>query len=110
MADAPRLLLGKLRQPAAIGPHDCVVAKPALVDPCVRAEQEAIGMTGEQFSPLGGKLALAVGEPAAVGYVSSSSRTRAVGVENPVWALMILALRLCASKIRRAASSQWARR
>src|SRR5262245_65994547 len=48
VGDAFGLILGKLRQPAALGLHDGVVAEPALVDPGIGAEQEAIGMTSER--------------------------------------------------------------
>src|SRR5262245_44832745 len=67
VGDAFGLILGKLRQPAAIGLHDGVVAEPALVDPGIGAEQEAIGMTSEELAPLGRKLAAALTEAAAVG-------------------------------------------
>src|SRR5215468_2682766 len=66
VGDAPGLLLGKLRQPAAIGLHDGVVAEPALVDPGIGAEQEAIGMTSEELAPLGRKLSAALTKAAAV--------------------------------------------
>src|SRR6516165_8492040 len=67
MGDALGLVLGKLRQPAAVGLHDGVIAEPALVDPSIGAEQEAIGMTGEELAPLGRELAAALAEATAVG-------------------------------------------
>src|SRR5262245_36702786 len=67
VGDAFGLILGKLRQPAAIGLHDGVVAEPALVDPGIGAEQEAIGMTSEELAPLGRKLAAAFADAATVG-------------------------------------------
>src|SRR5262245_19267039 len=67
MGDALGLVLGKLREPAAVGLHDGVVAEPALVDPSIGAEQEAIGMTGEELAPLGHELAAALADAAAVG-------------------------------------------
>src|SRR5262245_59057799 len=67
VGDAPGLLLGKLREPAAIGLHDGVVAEPALVDPGVGAEQEPIGMPGEELAPFARELAIARGDAAAVG-------------------------------------------
>src|SRR5215831_8560246 len=67
MGDALGLVLGKLRKPAAVGLHDGVVAEPALVDPSIGAEQEAIGMTGEELAPLGCELAAALADAAAVG-------------------------------------------
>src|SRR5215475_15587020 len=67
MGDALGLVLGKLRKPAAVGLHDGVVAEPALVDPGIGAEQEAIGMTREELAPLGRELAAALADAAAVG-------------------------------------------
>src|SRR5262249_32325717 len=67
MGDALGLVLGKLRKPAAVGLHDGVVAEPALVDPSIGAEQEALGMTGEDLAPLGRELAAALADAAAVG-------------------------------------------
>ena len=42
--DASCLIFGQLREPLAIGLHDAVVGEPALVDPGIGAEQEAVGM------------------------------------------------------------------
>src|SRR5215471_10851771 len=67
VGDALGLIRGKLREPAAVGLHDGVVAEPALVDPGIGAEQEAIGMTSEELAPLGRKLAAALTDAAAVG-------------------------------------------
>src|SRR5262245_34525920 len=67
VGDASGLLLGKLREPAAIGLHDGVVAEPTLVDPGVGAEQEAVGMPGEELAPFARELAIARGDAAAVG-------------------------------------------
>src|SRR5499426_2073116 len=67
VGDAPGLLLGKLRQPAAIGLHDGVVAEPALVDPGIGAEQETIGMPGKELAPFAREPAVACGDAAAVG-------------------------------------------
>src|SRR5262249_3412665 len=43
-SDATHLLRGKLNKPAAIFLEDRIVAEPALIDPSVRTEQEAIRM------------------------------------------------------------------
>src|SRR5262249_26346486 len=67
MGDALGLVLGKLRQPAAGALPGGVIAEPALVDPGIGAEQEAIGMTGEELAPLGRELAAALADAAAVG-------------------------------------------
>src|SRR5262245_39961323 len=67
VGDALGLLLGKLREPAAIGLHDGVVAEPALVDPGVGAEQKAVGMTRKEVAPFGCELAITRGDAAAVG-------------------------------------------
>src|SRR6516164_1227404 len=67
IGDALGLVLGKLRQPAAVGLHDGVIAEPALVDPGIGAEQEAIGMTSEELAPLGRQLAAAFADAATVG-------------------------------------------
>src|SRR5262245_20203849 len=67
VGDALGLVLGKLRKPAAVGLHDGVIAEPALVDPSIGAEQEAIGMTGEELAPLSRELAAALADATAVG-------------------------------------------
>src|SRR5712691_3642892 len=68
--DAFGLVGGKLRQPGAVGLEDAVVAKPALVDPGVGADQKAVGMECEKIAPLRGELARAVGDAAAVGQLA----------------------------------------
>src|SRR5262249_7573810 len=65
VGDALGLILGKLREPAAIALHDGVVADPPFVDPGIGAEQEAVGVTSEELAPLGRKLAAALAEAAA---------------------------------------------
>src|SRR5262249_60855307 len=65
VGDAFGLILGKLRKPAAVGLHDGVVAEPRLVDPGIGAGEGAVGMTSEEFTPLGRKLAAAIADAAA---------------------------------------------
>src|SRR5262245_54392407 len=67
VGDAFGLILGKLRKPAAVGLDDGVVAEPGLVDPGIGAEQKAIGMTSEEFAPLGRQLTTTLADAAAVG-------------------------------------------
>src|SRR5262249_6828011 len=64
--DPLRLVGRQLREPAAIALHQPVIGEPALVDPGVGADQEAIGVFGEQRAPVGGELARAVGDAAAI--------------------------------------------
>src|SRR5262249_23344561 len=66
MGNALCLILGQLRQPVAIALDDAVVGKPALVDPGVRANQEAIGMALEKLAPCLRELAVRLGDAAAV--------------------------------------------
>src|SRR6516165_1456300 len=71
VGDALGLILRKLRKPAAVGLHDGVVAEPAFVDPGIGAEQEAVGVTSEELTPLGRKLAAAaLADAAAVGQLA----------------------------------------
>jgi hypothetical protein len=51
MRDSPGLVLGQLREPAAVFLHDAVVGKPALIDPGVRPEQETVGVACEDVAP-----------------------------------------------------------
>src|SRR6201988_4616276 len=62
-----RDLWRQLRQPGAIPRHDLAVAFPALVDPGVGAEQEAIGMALEQRAPFRRQFSAAIDDAAAVG-------------------------------------------
>src|SRR5262245_66193584 len=48
MGDALRLVLGKLREPAAVGLHDGVVAEPAVVAPSVGLGTQAEGILGQE--------------------------------------------------------------
>src|SRR5215470_13489617 len=66
MRDARGLLCRQLPQPVAIARHDRAVARPALIDPGVGAEEEAVGIAGEQLAPFG-RYAAALGNPAAIG-------------------------------------------
>src|ERR1700674_2769486 len=66
-SDAPRLVSRQLGEPAAILAHDVVVADPALVDPRVGPEQEAVAVLGKYLPPLGAQPAAAFGDAAAVG-------------------------------------------
>ena len=49
----------QLREPLAIALHDRVVGEPALVDPGIGAEQEALRVAREQRTPVGRQLAAA---------------------------------------------------
>src|SRR6478609_1662643 len=67
MRNLRRDLWRKLTEPATIPRHDLAVAFPALLDPGVGAEQEAVGMAFEQGAPFRRQLSAAVGDAAAVG-------------------------------------------
>src|SRR5262245_12065985 len=67
VGDTLGLLFGNLGEPAAVGPHDGVVAEPALVDPSIGSEQESIRMTGEELAPFVREFAVALGNAAAIG-------------------------------------------
>src|SRR5262249_5930506 len=54
-----RLLLWKLRQPSAIFPEYSIVAEPALVEPGIGTQQEAVRMAVEQAAPFGAQLSVA---------------------------------------------------
>ena len=74
VGDVARLLGRKLREPGAVVLEDRVVAEPALVDPGVGADQEAVGMAREQVAPFARELARAVGDAAAVGQLAPQRR------------------------------------
>ena len=71
MRDALRLFLGQLREPAAVCLEDPVIGKPALVDPGIGAEQEALGVARKQDFPLRRELARRVDDFVILGARSS---------------------------------------
>ena len=52
VGDEAGLLGGKLREPAAVLAKGLAIARPAAVDPGIGAEQEALGMFGEQVAEI----------------------------------------------------------
>jgi hypothetical protein len=69
----------QLFEPRPVAAHDLSVLVPALVDPCVGAEQEAFRVALEQLAPLGGNRSGAVADSAAIGEFGNQA---GVGAEH----------------------------
>src|SRR5687768_8510529 len=74
MSDQRGLLWRQLRKPGAIAGHDFTIARPALRDPGIRTEQEAVGIFFEEATPFRRQLASALGDAAAVGQFTPELR------------------------------------